>query len=152
VVNEKTLSYGRPDMFHRDAKIKQQYAAKLKHVLRALSCSIREFEWDSELTDHSMYRFSSTFSVTEIDDQHLMANLSTAEGARSLTLSCSLGNFSHVTLQDGKPCFQSTNYGFFTKLQAVRFETVFIITSISRSKLFGSPLYLKLPINKGLSL
>jgi hypothetical protein len=145
------VPYGRPDLFQRDGGRKRQLALRLSKLLPRIESAIRPFEW-AGLAEHSLFRCRLSFTVSAIDESNLMAKLVATNKDCSLTLHCSLSNFSHATIANGKPCFQSTNYGFFTQVQPVTFDSVFLVTSFNGYEFFGSPIFLKLPITTGLSL
>jgi hypothetical protein len=147
-----TISYGRPDVFQRDAQRKRKYALRLDRLLRTVAPSVRLFRWEQKSDAHSLYRCSQQFRVVDVDEHNLMAKIVAEQDASSLVLHCSLSNFSHTTIYKGKPCFQSTNYGFFRDRNPMFFDTVFLLTSVDEQIFFGSPLYLKLPIKSDISL
>lgn len=151
LVHSVRLPYGRPDMFQKDFATKKEYSEKLANILQSLIGSIKEFDWQ-ESNDHSFFHFIGDFLVSSVDEAHQVASLTSSAPNRKLVLDCSLSNFSHLTIQGEKMAFQSTNYGFFVRGDTVNFETVFMLTSIRGVSFIGSPLYLKLPISKGLSL
>jgi hypothetical protein len=145
------IPYGRPDMFHRDAIRMRQRALRLHTLLELAAQSTREFMWEYD-GSHILYRYSGKFSVMEIDRENLIAKLVTEHGGCSLVLHCSLSNFSHTTILNGKASFQSTNYGFFVEKNPVHFEALFLLSSATKPHYYGSPICLKLPIKSGLSL
>jgi SEFIR domain len=146
------ISYGRPDVFQLDTNRKRQCALRLHQLLPIIAPSVRVFMWKEESEIHSLYQFSHQFRVIDIDEENLMAKIVAEQDAYSLILYCSLSNFSHTTIHNGKPCFQSTNIGFFKENNPMFFDTLFLITSVVGQKFFGSPIYLKLPIKSGVSL
>jgi TIR domain len=146
------ISYGRPDLLQRGAEEKREYALRLRELLRQVGPTVRQFRWEPDTEAHSLYRLSESFRVSEIQDEHLMASIVARRGDQSLVLHCSLSNFSHTTVYQGKPRFQSTNYGFFTSGIPVLFDSVFLLLSSDRHAFYGSPIYLKLPMMQGLAL
>ena len=102
--------------------------------------------------ENSLYSFCGSFAATDIDRKYLIAELTSRNVSPALTLYCSLRYFSHLTVQNGEPSFQSTNYTFFEKLIPLTFETVFVYLSASDEQIIGSPLYLALQMVPDVSL
>jgi len=90
--------------------------------------------------------------VVDLDEAVGIMKLTANDGAAKLLLHCSLDNFSGKAMGDGKWRLNSTNYAFFRDKVPMSFETVFIVTARDGDRLFGSPLFLKLPISKGVIL
>lgn len=146
------IPYGRSDLYHLNAREKRITARRLQKLLPLLRSDISTFNWGEALASQGLHHVAHEFIVSDIDDQHLVASLSAKKNECALVLYCSLANFSHVNMSNGRPSFQSTNFEFFVRRVPVMLDSVFVLTSQHGCMFHGSPIYLKLAASKGLSL
>jgi hypothetical protein len=141
------VPYGRPDVIGSRVTEKQSWAEKLRTVLRRYASQILQFSWD-ETALPGLYWIKAEFRVDEIDEQQLIARLKCSRGNQSLLLYCSLHYFSDSPVRDGRIQFGSSNYIFFQECCPFTFESIFLLLSSDTHSVCGSPLFLKVPLQR----
>jgi hypothetical protein len=144
-------TYGRKDIIARERKVRETYASKLRTVLLAiarqetipdLAASIASDHWPS-VYYHHLGTFEVTKPPAEMRSSAILT-IGTTVDKRRLLLDCTLRNFSEGNQPDGTFEFDSARSGFLSGQIGVRYSTVFVLTSHNRSRITGSPLFLKL--------
>lgn len=144
------LTYGRPDILQSEASVKREYVRKLRRVLDTHAAGILLFDGTNG-TPGGLFWFRGELALESIDQEARIARLKGLCGPRSLILYCSLDNFSSSL---GKAGFtiSSTNYAFFKEQRSLTMESVFYLVALDEHEAYGSPLFLKLAILKGVVL
>jgi hypothetical protein len=150
LIADKT-PFGRTDIIQPKA-LRREYSQKLRDVLEDLRPYIITFRWEKKDLDYGTLCWARLRFSCELTSNDEMVRLSSIGPEKRLLLYCSLTNFSGRLVQNGKWVHNSTSYAFFNESARMFFETVFFITDFNGDTIVGSPLFLKIPITKGLLL
>ena len=155
------ITYGRKGVMQRERKIKLQYTEKLRRVLLAiarerpisyLSRAISLSSFDSLYYHHDgLFRIDEPIARDNPDRENAnkIVTVRTKVASKSLLLDCSLRFFSEAN-EVGKEfsLINSSNSRFFAGEVELPFETVFVYLGTKGNKIIGTPLFLKLLLER----
>jgi hypothetical protein len=148
------ITYGRKGVIQREQTVKLHYVQKLravllsltaKHPIPSLAVALKNPAALHGLYFHATAAFQAAAPVEGQTPSTHVVSLIAQVGGRSLTLDCSLANFSEGNQPEGQFVVNSTNARFFGKdRMPLQLETVMLLLSQSETALIGTPLFLKL--------
>lgn len=148
-------TYGRKGVIQREQKLKIEYVEKLRRVLLAIAAqspipsltqAVRTGDFESLYYHHDgVFRVESPVSAPNAAS--VVAIQTEIEGT-VLLLDCGLRFFSEGPLPDGTFVLNSSNARFFSGGLALSMSTVFLVLEANPKRVVGSPLFLKLSLQR----
>jgi hypothetical protein len=153
------VSYGREGTVQIEREVKRHYLEKLKLIVQALVANGEIFVLPVDIKrdqrfDHLYYHytgrfFSEGFDEESIGNRNLVTISSKIGESVDLSLDCSLRYFSESNTPSGTFEIHSANQRFFKGEIPLTLETVFIYLHHDETRVFGTPLFLKLHADDG---
>lgn len=149
-------TYGRKGSIQRERTIKVHYLEKLRKVLLAIADeqpipSLGQVLKRGQFTSlyvHYQGLFKAEGSLTGKTESNKVITLRSGFQGCTVLLDCSLRFFSEGNDPDGTFSVHSGNARFFMGQVDLTFETIFIALSLKGTVVHGSPLFLKLKVDR----
>ena len=148
------ITYGRKGVIQREQTVKLHYVQKLravllsltaKHPIPSLAVALKNPIGLEGPYFHTVASFQAAAPIEIHTPSTHVVSLIAEVGGRSLTLDCSLSNFSEGNQPEGQFVVNSTNARFFGKTRMpLQLETVMVLLSQSETAIIGTPIFLKL--------
>lgn len=153
------ISYGREGVVQIEREVKRHYLEKLQLIIEALvaneEISVLPVDINEVLGSQTLYfHYTGQFVCKKFDEnnignQNLVTISSTLQASVDLLLDCSLRYFSESNSPDGKFQIHSANERFFKGDIPLTLETIFLYLHHDETRIFGTPLFLKLHVTDG---